>query len=58
MIIVILPWTNGIMIKTIGSKQEKKKYRKRKTNKKQRSEFELLPLLETSSKSEESNSNI
>ena len=46
------------MIKTIGSKQEKKKYRKRKTNKKQRSEFELLPLLEPSSKSEESNSNI
>ena len=37
---------------------KRKKYRKRKSNKKQRSEFELPPLLETSSKSEESNNNI
>ena len=35
-----------------------KQYQKRKTNKKQRSEFELLPLLETSSKCEESDNNI
>ena len=59
MIIAILPWTNGIMIKT-GDwvKTREKKYRKRKTNKKQGSEFELPPLLETSSQSEESDNNI
>ena len=33
MIIVILPWTNGIMIKTIGSKQEKKNIEKEKQTK-------------------------
>ena len=38
------------------AQNKRKKYWKRKTNKKQRSVFELLPLLETSS--EESDSNI
>ena len=37
---------------------KRKKYRRRKTNKNQRSEFELPPLLETSSESEESDNNI
>ena len=37
---------------------KRKKYRKRKRNKKQRGEFELPPLLETSSESEESDNNI
>ena len=37
---------------------KRKKYQKRKTNKKQRSEFELPPLLETSSENEESDNNI
>ena len=57
MIIVILQQTNGIMINRQLGQNKRKKISKKK-NKKQRSEFELLPLLETSSDSEESNSNI
>ena len=37
---------------------KRKKYQKRKANKQKRSEFELPPLLETSSESEESDNNI